>query len=167
MSVSDLKALNPDVDINRLMVGDILNVKELTPILSIQTTDEVTYTQSIACPVETREDSSMYVGSSKIITQGVEGEEQVEATVTYINGQETAREITSTTVLREPTTTIKAVGTKEKPKTASQGPIAGLSVDGLHPIFGSRYILVVIATTLVLTSPHPMVQPFVQQMEGL
>ena len=140
MSVSDLKALNPDVDINRLMVGDILNVKELTPILSIQTTDEVTYTQSIACPVETREDSSMYVGSSKIITQGVEGEEQVEATVTYINGQETAREITSTTVLREPTTTIKAVGTKEKPKTASTGtyrwPVSGR----ITSYFGSRYI---------------------------
>ena len=31
MSVSDLKALNPSVDINRLMVGDVLNVKELTP----------------------------------------------------------------------------------------------------------------------------------------
>ena len=31
MAVSDLKALNPGVDINRLMVGDVLNVKELIP----------------------------------------------------------------------------------------------------------------------------------------
>ena len=64
MSVSDLKALNPGVDINRLMVGDVLNVKELIPVLSIQTVEHVTYTQSIECPVEEVEDSSMYIGDT-------------------------------------------------------------------------------------------------------
>ena len=59
MSMSDLEALNPGIDINRLMVGDVLNVKELTPVLSVQTVEEVTYTQSIPCPVEEVEDSSM------------------------------------------------------------------------------------------------------------
>lgn len=72
MSVSDLKALNPSVDINRLMVGDVLNVKELTPLLSVETVDDVTYVESIPCPVEEIKDSSLYKGSSKIITQGVE-----------------------------------------------------------------------------------------------
>ena len=56
MSMSDLEALNPGIDINRLMVGDVLNVKELTPVLSVQTVEEVTYTQSIPCPVEEVED---------------------------------------------------------------------------------------------------------------
>src|SRR5699024_11502106 len=42
MSMSDLEALNPGIDINRLMVGDVLNVKELTPVLSVQTVEEVT-----------------------------------------------------------------------------------------------------------------------------
>ena len=32
MSVSDLKALNPGIDINRLMIGDVLNVKEQIPL---------------------------------------------------------------------------------------------------------------------------------------
>ena len=140
MSLSDLQALNPQMDINRLMVGDVLNVKELTPILSVQTVEEQTYTQTIACPVEEVEDSSLYVGDSRIITQGVEGEEQVNATVTYVNGQESGRTINSTTTLREPTTTVKAVGTKEKPKTASTGryqwPIRGR----ISSYFGGRYI---------------------------
>ena len=35
MSVSDLKALNPGIDINRLMIGDVLNVKEQIPLLSL------------------------------------------------------------------------------------------------------------------------------------
>ena len=140
MSVSDLKALNPSVDINRLMVGDVLNVKELTPLLSVETVDDVTYVESIPCPVEEVKDSSLYKGSSKIITQGVEGEAQVDATITYVNGQETGRVINSTTTLREPTKTVKAVGTKEKPKTASSGsyqwPIRGR----ITSYFGGRYI---------------------------
>jgi len=140
MSVSDLKALNPSVDINRLMVGDVLNVKELTPLLSVETVDDVTYVESIPCPVEEVKDSSLYKGSSKIVTQGVEGEAQVDATITYVNGQETGRVINSTTTLREPTKTVKAVGTKEKPKTASSGsyqwPIRGR----ITSYFGGRYI---------------------------
>ena len=140
MSVSDLKALNPNVDINRLMVGDVLNVKELTPVLSVQTVEDVTYTESIECPVETREDSSMYKGESKIISQGVEGESQVNATVTYVNGQETGRVVNSTTVLREATTTIKAVGTKEKPKTASTGSFRWPITGRITSYFGGRYI---------------------------
>ena len=140
MSVSDLKALNPDADINRLMIGDVLNVKELIPVLSVQTTEHQVYTQSIACPVEEVEDDSMYKGDTKIITQGEEGEEQVEADVTFINGYEKERNVTSTTTLKEPTTTVKAVGTKEKPKTASKGtyiwPVSGR----ISSYFGGRYI---------------------------
>ena len=140
MSVSDLKALNPSVDINRLIVCYVLNVKELTPLISEETVDDVTYVESIPCPVEEVKDSSLYKGSSKIITQGVEGEAQVDATITYVNGQETGRVINSTTTLREPTKTVKAVGTKEKPKTASSGsyqwPIRGR----ITSYFGGRYI---------------------------
>ena len=140
MSVSDLKALNPNVDINRLMVGDVLNVKELTPVLSVKTVDNITYTESIECPVETREDSSMYKGETKIITQGVEGEAQVNATVTYVNGQETERVINSSVTVREPTTTVKAVGTKEKPKTASTGSYSWPITGRITSYFGGRYI---------------------------
>ena len=140
MSVSDLKALNPNVDINRLMVGDVLNVTELTPVLSVQTVDNITYTESIECPVETREDSSMYKGETKIITQGVEGEAQVNATVTYVNGQETERVINSSVTVREPTTTVKAVGTKEKPKTASTGSYSWPITGRITSYFGGRYI---------------------------
>ena len=121
MSLSDLMELNPQASLNRLMVGDVLNVKEVIPALSVQTTEHVTYTEAIPCPVEEVQDDSMYKGDSKILTQGEEGEARVEADITYINGRERERDVTGTTTLREPTTTVKAVGTKEKPKTASKG----------------------------------------------
>lgn len=140
MSLSDLMALNPQADINRLMVGDVLNVKELTPVLSVQTVEDVTYSEPIECPVETRDDPTMYKGQSKIITQGVEGESQINATVTYVNGQETDRVINSTTTVREATTTIKAVGTKEKPTTASTGSFRWPITGRITSYFGGRYI---------------------------
>ena len=140
MSVSNLKALNPDVDINRLMVGDVLNVKGVSAALSVQTVDHVTYTQAIECPVETVNDSSMYKGTSKIVTQGVKGEAKLEADVTYVNGQEQQRDILSNVTVREPTTTIKAVGTKEKPKTASTGSFSWPISGRINSYFGGRYI---------------------------
>ena len=138
MSMSDLEALNPGIDINRLMVGDVLNVKELTPILSVQTVENVTYTQAIECPIQEVEDSSLYIGDTRVITRGVEGEEEVNATVTYVNGQETARTVNSTTTLREPTTTVMAVGTKEKPRTASTGSYQWPIYGRITSYFGGR-----------------------------
>ena len=141
MSLSDLMALNPDASLNRLMVGDVLNVKEIIPALSVETTERVTYTQPIECPVETVEDSSMYKGDSKVITKGEEGEAQVEADVVYVNGYEQERTILNSTTLREPTTTVKAVGTKEKPKTASKGSyIWPVSSHRINSYFGGRRI---------------------------
>ena len=140
MAVSELKALNPGVNINRLRIGDVLNVKEYIPKLSVRTVEDVTYHQAIPCPVVEVEDSKMYKGDSKILVQGEEGDAVVSATVTYINGHEKEREIHSTTTLREPTTTTKAIGTKEKPKTASKGYYIWPASGRITSYFGGRNI---------------------------
>lgn len=140
MSVSDLKALNPNVNINRLMIGDVLTVKKLIPLLSVATVDDVTYTEPIPCPVETVDDPNLYKGSSKIVTNGVPGETQIHAKISYLNGHETEREILSQETLREPTKTVKAVGTKEKPKTASTGTFSWPIHGRINSYFGGRYI---------------------------
>ena len=67
MSMSELEALNPDVDINRIYIGQLLNVKEEIPFLSVKTVDNVTYTESIECPVVEVQDDSMYQGESKVL----------------------------------------------------------------------------------------------------
>ena len=142
MSLSELMALNPQASLDRLMVGDVLTVSKEVPLLSVRTVDTVTYTESIACPVEQREDSSLYKGQTKVISQGVPGTKQVTADVTSINGVEQSRTVTSTVTLQEPTSKIVAVGTKEKPKTAATGrlqwPLSGriTSNFGYRKIFG-------------------------------
>ena len=142
MSVSDLKKLNPDVNINMLSIGQVLNIKEIIPRLSVETTEHVTYSEAIPCPVETVEDSSMYVGDSKILVQGTEGLAEVTADVYYINGREVSRSILSSVTLQEPTTTTRAVGTKEKPKTASKGYYIWPCRGTISSYFGYRNIRV-------------------------
>ena len=121
MTMKELEALNPGVDVNKLMIGQVLNIKEEIPFLSVETVDAVTYTESIAAPVRQVEDSSMYEGDTKVLSAGSAGAQQVSANVTYVNGAETAREITDTTVLTQPTEKVVAVGTKERPSWAAQG----------------------------------------------
>lgn len=112
MTVSEMQQLNPEIDINRIYIGQLLNVREEIPYLSVQTVDSVTYTEAVECPVEQVEDDSMYQGESRVIDPGVPGQALVSANITYVNGREQERDIISTQVLQEATTKVIAVGTK-------------------------------------------------------
>lgn len=138
MSMADLKALNPDMDPDRLYIGDQLSVKETIPLLSVRTVNMEQYLESIPCPVEEVKDNSIYIGTSKITKQGVEGEADVTAKVSYLNGREVAREVIETVVLQEPTTTVKSIGTLERPKTASYGSFIWPTSGRISSYFGGR-----------------------------
>ena len=144
MTLDELMALNPEASIDRLMIGDVLNVKKIIPYLSVYTVENVTYHAPIECPVEYVKDSKMYEGNSKVITKGVEGEALINADIMYVNGYESQRTIITNETLSEPTTTVIAQGTAPRPKTASTGtyrwPCTGriTSKFGYRTIFGSR-----------------------------
>lgn len=140
MSVSELKALNPGVNINVLMIGDVLNVKEIIPRLSVATVERVTYNEVIPSPVEEIGDNTIYVGSSKILSTGTAGEAQVTANVSCVNGKEIERQVVSSVTLKAPTVTKKAVGTLPKPKTASNGYYIWPCSGRISSYFGSRVI---------------------------
>ena len=143
MTMEEMEALNPGVDINKLMIGQELNIKETIPVLSVRTVESVSYTESVAPSVEEVEDDSMYEGETKVLQAGVNGQNLVSADVTYLNGTEESRNITSTTVVSEPVTKVVAVGTKERPTWLPTGnfiwPVYGhiTSSFGYRSIFGS------------------------------
>jgi len=143
MTVSELKELNPDVNVDRLSIGQLLTVKETIPYLTVRTVDSITYNEAIACPVEEVEDSSMYQGESKVLEAGVQGEALIQANITYVNGKEHDRIVNETTVLSEATTRVVAVGTKVRPSWYPNGyfnwPCSGniTSRFGYRTIFGS------------------------------
>lgn len=140
MSSSELQSLNPNLDPDRLYVNDVLNVKEIIPLLSVQITDRLDYIQALACPVEEVSDPNSYVGTSKITQQGVEGEARVTADVTYLNGREIIRDVIASETLQEPTTTIRSVGTAERPKTASYGSFVWPTRGTISSYFGGRQL---------------------------
>ena len=121
MSLDELMELNPQASLKSLFVGDVLNVKRIIPYLSVITIDDEVYDDVIESPIEYVDDSTMYQGNTKVITQGTDGSARVNASVTYVNGYETERTILSSETLVEPTVTVMARGTAPRPKTASNG----------------------------------------------
>ena len=140
MSMSDLAALNPDVTPAKLQIGQVLTVRKAIPFLSVVTTENVTYDQEIPCPVEEVVDSSMYTGTTKVLTAGTPGQETINANVTYVNGYEESREILTRATLSEPTTEVVAVGTKERPRTMPTGTFRWPITGRINSYFGYRYI---------------------------
>lgn len=140
MTMKELEKLNPEVNINRLQIGQVLTVSQAVPFLSVRTIDNLTYEGDVEFEVEKVPDNSMYEGDSKILTPGVAGRAIYNADVTYLNGTEQERVINSMEVLTEPVTQVVAVGTKERPRTMATGsfqwPLRGSLTSG----YGTRYI---------------------------
>lgn len=143
LTVEELLALNPQADPDTLLVGDVLTVKESVPFLSVYTVDNLTYEDVILSPIQYVDDPDMYIGDTKVISQGEQGVALINADVTYVNGRESERTVLQSSVLTQPTTTLMARGTTPRPKTASTGtyitPCTGIitSPFGYRSIFGS------------------------------
>jgi murein DD-endopeptidase MepM/ murein hydrolase activator NlpD len=113
MTVRELEDANPDSDLDNLHSGDVINLTAVEPALTVETITEQTYIEEIDFDVVYQEDDSLYIGEQRLLTEGVKGTEEVEATTTYINGTEYESEVISTTTLTEPQTQVILTGTKE------------------------------------------------------
>lgn len=140
MSLDELMALNPQASLSRLMVGDVLNVKKIIPYLSVYTVDNMNYHTVVESPVEYVDDASLYIGDTKVVVQGQPGEALVNADITYVNGYETERKVLASVNLVQPTTTVIARGTTERPKTASTGSYQWPIQGRITSRFGRRFI---------------------------
>ena len=140
MTSKELLLLNPNIDVDTLMIGQVLTVSQAVPYLSVRTVDNVTYAGPVDFEIEHVDDPNMYQGYTKILTPGVEGWAVYNADVSYLNGTETDRVIYSTDILTPPVTQVVAVGTKPRPKTMATGsfqwPLRGTITSG----YGRRYI---------------------------
>lgn len=75
-------------------------------------TKTVTVNEAIEFETQTKTDSGLEIGESRIETKGVDGEKLVTYKVTYVNGEELSREEVSSAVTKQPVTEIKYIGTK-------------------------------------------------------
>ena len=104
-------------DLN-MMVYEGLNLA-ITSIV----TEEQNYTETVAYKTTYVDDDNMKKDAEKVITEGQNGEKNVTAKVTFINGVETNREILSEEVITEVVDEVIAVGTGKNVKSYKNGSV--------------------------------------------
>jgi murein DD-endopeptidase MepM/ murein hydrolase activator NlpD len=131
MTLSSLYEMNTSLEENasKIQAGDELIVMVPEPELSVATFEEVVYVEAIARSATYVENPDKYVGNTTTIYNGYDGELQVTATLTKLNGKENSRIITNETVLLEPDDRIIEKGTKPLPSKGAVGTFIPPVVD--------------------------------------
>lgn len=124
MTREDLLALNPGLRSSRLRAGRKVTVGKAVPFLSVEAVRRVEYTETIPYETKKVEDSSLYKGTTKVVTQGRVGTRKVVADITYIDNKEESRSIISSEITAQPVTKVIHVGTKARPKTMATGKLS-------------------------------------------
>lgn len=138
MTVEDIAEANPEIEVERLSIGQELNLVVPKPYLTVQSRYYVEQTEEIPFETENVETESMYQGDQRITVQGEEGKRDIKAYLIEENGVVAEREIIEEKVHSEPVTRVVAVGTKERPATMATGTFINPTRGRLTSPFGMR-----------------------------
>ena len=138
MTSDELLALNPGYDINRLSIGEVLTISASVPYLTMTVVQQERYLQDVQYDVIYTDEPTMYQGDTKITSKGSYGAADVVASVTYVNGQETARTVLSSVLLKEPVTEHQLQGTKVRPSWYPTGTFRWPCTGRVVSYFGGR-----------------------------
>lgn len=138
ISLKELLNLNPGFDVNTLHEGDRLTLSQAVPYLTVVDVERQCYIRDIPYDIKYTDDSSMYQGDTEVISAGKYGKSDVTANVTYINGEETKREVVASVVLRESVAEQQRRGTKERPSWLPTGTFRWPCSGTITSYFGYR-----------------------------
>lgn len=138
MSVDDLLDMNPGYDPKLLRVGDVLTISNAVPYLTVVDVERQNYVQDVPYQVEYQDDNTMYQGDYKVLSPGEYGKADVTANVTYINGEETDRQVVASVTLSDPVTETQARGTIPRPTWFPTGSFRWPCSGSITSYFGRR-----------------------------
>lgn len=133
ITTRQLLELNPGLD-SRCLVGDKVVLSRRQPYMAVEVVKELSYSDVLPYETVKIEDNSQYKNIETVITKGQDGQRDVKAEVTYVNGYETGRVIISQNITKQPVTQKVSVGTKiptpsrggySSGNTIYQWPLAG------------------------------------------
>lgn len=131
MNLSDLMKLNPGIEKQKFIkIGQEVVVTVPEPELSVAYKEKVVYTKPIQYTTKKVENKDEYNGTTTVLEYGVDGEMQVTAVVTKVNGYEKERNIIEEKVIKEPKSKVIEVGIKPFPSKGSTGNF-------IYPVVGS------------------------------
>jgi murein DD-endopeptidase MepM/ murein hydrolase activator NlpD len=142
MKLSELYKMNPGLEEKqtKIRIGDPIIVMVPEPELKVETVVEIVYIESIAFGTSEVSNSDAYVGTSKVVSSGISGSQEVTALVKKLNGEEVEREIIATKVITQPVNKVVSKGTKPYPTKGATGnyiyPVSGYRISSP---FGYRW----------------------------
>ena len=158
LGVDDLMKLNPGYDPKILRVGDVLTISNAVPYLTVVNVERQRYVQDVAYQVEYTDDSSMYQGEYKVTSAGSYGKADVTANVTYINGEETEREVVASVTLLQPSRSSSCAARRSVPRGIPPGRSPG-PAPARSPATSARATCSAAATTAASTSATATARP--------
>ena len=106
--------------------------------LDVETVEITNRVKKIEYDTEYCNDNTIYELTEEVTTEGSDGEALVTEQKSLMNGIETQHEVLSELIIKEPTKKIIAVGTKERPATASWGEYEWPCSGVITSLFGYR-----------------------------
>lgn len=135
MTVEAIAAVNPGLNVDKLQIGQAINLSVSEPYLNVETTIRASFDEDIPYDTKYVDDGSLYRGQTKTVESGQYGIKKVLKEITKINGKEVAVSIINAAVVKNPVARVLARGTKQLVGSGMfQWPVAGRISSG----FGSR-----------------------------
>ncbi|WP_294852466.1 peptidoglycan DD-metalloendopeptidase family protein [uncultured Oscillibacter sp.] len=147
LTSTELLALNPGYDINRLSIGEVLTLSASVPYLTMTVVEQERYMDAIPFDVEYTDSADLYKGDYKVTSAGENGSADVVANVTYVNGEEMERMILSSVTLKDPVTEQRLQGTKDRPTWLPTGSFRWPCSGNITSRFGYRNLSYSYAST--------------------
>lgn len=147
LTSTELLALNPGYDINRLSIGEVLTLSASVPYLTMTVVEQERYMDAIPFEVEYTDSADLYKGDYKVTSPGENGSADVVANVTYVNGEEMERMVLSSVTLKNPVTEQRLQGTKDRPTWLPTGSFRWPCSGNITSRFGYRNLSYSYAST--------------------
>ncbi len=139
LKLAEVQKANPDLNLDRISIGQELNLMVPRYIINVTTKVYKTYEEPVPYEVEYEESADLYKGDTRVKLAGVEGRKLVKAEVVSINGIQEEVNIVEENIIEEPKTAIVLKGTKARPRTMATGSFANPSRGSLTSRFGQRW----------------------------
>lgn len=139
LTVKDIEEANPEINPDRLKIGQELNLIVPKPYISILTKEYATIIKSIPFATKYTKTNAIYAGDRMITVRGVQGKKEVKVFISRRNGEKIEEEILEERIILNPKTRVIAEGTKPRPATIATGIFANPTRGRLTSPFGMRW----------------------------
>jgi len=118
---AQLRSSNPDVEPDKLQIGQELILTAAVPVVTVQTVETAEYTADIPYEIKYENTEAKYKGEQTVKNRGVNGKKEVVAQIVRNNGMEVSRTELSSKIISEPVAQVVLVGTKKLPPLIGTG----------------------------------------------